>query len=140
MGQLTIKTDFDFSIRFMGNIHFDDEIVLEINSAGDIGFIDFLGAWGSELSRTTPIDEVVEQLEEVVRNFDKPADYTRGDRGIKWEPNTEVRNRVLFEKALQSLVERFDATIQPSSDGEAIVIEIDGERQEYGFFCPTKNW
>ena len=82
---LAVRTDYDFGIRFRGDVYCGDTITLTLNSVEELEDIELLGPFGSDSSPTKTwewhdaIDKIKENPEEILNDYG-------GNRGVSWHP------------------------------------------------------
>lgn len=84
-GKLTFETDYDFSILYNGELYTDYDFSIYIFCLEDFDSIEFRGPWGSGEGKYSYVKEM---LQEIRANPSEPRDFTGGNNGVIWEPNT----------------------------------------------------
>lgn len=82
---LTVVTDFDFALKFKGDIHTED-IVLRLDSVEELDEIEILGAWGAERTPNTKCWEYEQAVEAIKANPEENYNSMGGNRGVLWSP------------------------------------------------------
>ena len=80
---LYVETDDDFSIRYAGNMYYND-FWLYFDSPDELENIEVFGPFGSEHTEDTKSSEFFEGLEIIKDNPNDSYDSTGGNRGIMW--------------------------------------------------------
>ena len=84
LGILTVQTDWDFSIEFMGEIYSDYEFTLEINDIKELNEMIILGPFGTPKSSDTKCWEFESGIKRIQENPQEEFDTTGGNRGVCW--------------------------------------------------------
>ena len=82
---LTIRTDYDFGVRFRGRSYGDYTITLTLNSVEELEDIELLGPFGSS-SIPTKTWEWYDAMQKIKANPEETLNDYGGNRGVSWYP------------------------------------------------------
>lgn len=84
LGNLSVETDYDFSIELNGTIYTNSEFEITINSIEELNAIKVLGPWGTPSGGKTW--EINDALEAIKANPKEFFNNMGGNRGATWYP------------------------------------------------------
>lgn len=87
-GRIYFETDFDFAVKFKGEIYSSHEFDFYINSFEEFKSIQFLGPFGSgEPKNYSNCCHVQDAMEAIKQNPTEHFSNLGGNRGVMWAPN-----------------------------------------------------
>jgi hypothetical protein len=97
---LCVETDHDFSIRYNGEVFFN-EISLTLDSVDDLDRIEVLGPWGIPYNEDVKDWEFRQGIEEIKKNPGQHFNNTGGNRGVEWWPDNPNQTTTKEKKYAQ---------------------------------------
>ena len=87
-GRIYFETDFDFAVKFKGEIYSSHEFDFYINSFEEFKSIQFLGPFGSgEPKNYSNCCHVQDAMDTIKQNPAEHFSNLGGNRGVMWVPN-----------------------------------------------------
>jgi len=121
---LNIETDWDFAIKFRGEIFSEYEIDITLDSVEELDEIELLGPFATPLSEDTKVWEFNQAMEAIKANPDQSFCNQGGNRGVDWTPLPQTRPKTKKHNGIVNAFTR-SARRQKQQEKETMLILVE---------------